>query len=195
MHKESANAPALLLIDIQKALTNHEYYGGERNNPNAEQNARLILELWRKNKWPLFHVRHDSVIPGSPLQKGLPGNEHRDEVKPLPGEPVISKNVNSAFIGTDLKERLDALGIRNIVVVGLITQHCVSTTVRMAGNFGYDTIVVEDATAAFRTKGIDGKYIPAQVVHDVSLATINEEFAEVLSTQEVLNRFRSGENR
>lgn len=186
MQKKWLNPPALLLIDIQKGFDNLEYYGGERNNPQAEHNAGLILSFWRKNKWPLFHVRHDSLNPRSPLAEGQRGNEHREEVKPLPGEPVIAKNVNSAFIGTDLKERLDALGIHNIVVVGLTTQHCVSTTTRMAGNFGYDTIVVADATAAFRSKGIDGEVFPAQLIHDVSLATLSKEFAEVLSTEEVL---------
>jgi nicotinamidase-related amidase len=108
----------------------------------------------------------------------------------LPEEPVITKNVNSAFIGTDLKERLDALGVGNIVIVGLTSQHCVSTTTRMAGNFGYNTIVVSDATAAFRSKGADGKVFPAQLVHEVSLATLNGEFAEVLTTRDIL---KSGE--
>lgn len=187
--KKWLNAPALLLIDIQNGFDNVEYFGGERNNPEAEKNAGLILEFWRKNQWPLFHIRHDSVSPCSPLAFGQVGNAHKDEVKPLPGEPVITKNVNSAFIGTDLKERLDALGIRNLVIVGLTTQHCVSTTTRMAGNFGYDTIVVSDATAAFRAKGINGEVFPAQLVHEVSLATLNGEFAEVISSEEVL---RSG---
>ena len=187
--KKWLNAPALLLIDIQKGFDNVEYYGGERNNPQAEENAGLILEFWRKNRWPLFHIRHDSVNRRSPLAFGQVGNAHKDEVKPLPGEPVITKNVNSAFIGTDLKERLDALGIRNLVIVGLTTQHCVSTTARMAGNFGYDTIVVSDATAAFRARGINGEVFPAQMVHEVSLATLNGEFAEVMSMEEVL---RSG---
>ena len=187
--KKWLNAPALLLIDIQNGFDNVEYFGGERNNPEAEKNAGLILEFWRKNQWPLFHIRHDSVNPRSPLAFGQVGNAHKDEVRPLPGEPVITKNVNSAFIGTDLKERLDALGIRNLVIVGLTTQHCVSTTARMAGNFGYDTIVVSDATAAFRAKGINGEVFPAQLVHEVSLATLNGEFAEVISSEDVL---RSG---
>jgi nicotinamidase-related amidase len=186
MQKEWLNTPALLLIDIQKGLDQLEFYGGERNNPEAERNAGLILEYWRKNKWPLFHVRHCSVTPGSPLTEGLPGNEHKEEVKPLPGEPVISKNVNSAFIGTDLQERLDALGIRTVVIVGLTAEHCVSTTARMAANLGYATVVVSDATAAFRSKGLNGEAIPAQLVYDVTLATLNREFAEVLPTGDVL---------
>ena len=186
MQKEWPNTPALLLIDIQKGLDHLEFYGGERNNPAAEQNAGLILDFWRKNKWPLFHVKHCSVTAGSPLTEGLAGNDHKEEVKPLAGELVIKKNVNSAFIGTDLRERLDAQGIRTVVIVGLTAEHCVSTTARMAANLGYNTVVVSDATAAFRSRGLNGEEIPAQRVYDVSLATINREFAELILTRDIL---------
>jgi nicotinamidase-related amidase len=188
MHKELLSAPALILIDIQKGFNHLESFGGERNNPGAEENARLLLEHWRKNKWPLFHVKHCSVKPGSPLAEGQPGNEFKNEVMPQAGEPVIKKNVNSAFIGTDLKERLDSQGIKTVVIAGLITQHCISTTARMAGNYGYNTFVVSDATAAFSSKGLDGIELPAELVHQVSLATINREFAAVLKTIEVMER-------
>jgi len=180
------DAPALILVDIQKGLAELEFYGGERNNPDAETNARILLEHWREKEWPLFHIRHCSVTPGSPLTEGLPGNEFKDEVKPLPGETVIKKSVNSAFIGTYLKDLLDAQEIHTVVIVGLTTQHCVSTTVRMAGNFGYETFVASDATAAFRAKGPNGEVYPAELVHQLTLATINGEFATVLTTQEIL---------
>jgi nicotinamidase-related amidase len=184
--KEWQNPPALILVDIQKGLDQWEFYGGERNNPEAETNAGRILEYWRHQGWPLFHVQHCSVTPGSPLTEGLPGNELKDEVKPLPGEPLFKKSVNSAFIGTGLKERLEAAGVRTVVIAGLTIEHCVSTTVRMAANYGYVTVLVSDATAAFRSKGLHGETIPAQVVYDVSLATLNREFAELLTTKEIL---------
>lgn len=180
------NTPALILVDIQKGLDQLDFYGGERNNPQAETNAGILLDYWRKNKWPLFHIQHCSVTPGSPLTEGLPGNEFKEEVTPLPGEPVIKKSVNSAFIGTDLRDRLDAGGIRTVVIAGLTTQHCVSTTVRMAGNYGYAVFLASDATAAFRAKGVNGEMYPAELVHQLSLATINEEFATVLTTKEIL---------
>jgi nicotinamidase-related amidase len=191
MQKEWKNIPALLLIDIQKGLDELEFYGGERNNPQAEQNAGQILAYWRKNKWPLFHIQHCSVTPGSPLTAGLPGNEIKEEVKPLPGEPVFRKNVNSAFIGTNLRETLNTQGIQTLVIVGLTLEHCVSTTARMASNYGFETILVSDATAAFRSRGLNGESIPAQQVYDVSLATLNREFAEVLPTRDILTS-RSG---
>lgn len=77
-------------------------------------------------------------------------------MKPIDGEIIIKKNVNSAFIGTDLKERLDNEKITKLVIVGLTTDHCVSTTTRMAGNYGFDTFIVSDPTAAFNKKGREG---------------------------------------
>lgn len=188
MSKSWITPPALILVDIQKGLDDLDFYGGERNNPDAEKNAALLLGHWREKGWPLFHIKHCSVTPGSPLTEGFPGNDHKEEVKPRPGEPVIKKNVNSAFIGTDLKERLDEKKIHTVVIVGLTTQHCVSTTVRMAANFGYETILVSDATAAFGARGLHGEIIPAQLVHEVSLATLNHEFAEIVSTADLVNR-------
>lgn len=180
MQNELPVAPALILIDIQKGFDQLDAFGGERNNPDAEKVAGGLLQNWRELKWPIFHIRHCSVKPGSPLAPNQPGNEFKDEVAPVPGEPIIHKSVNSAFIGTDLKERLDAQGIKTVVIVGLITQHCVSTTARMAGNYGYQTYVVSDATAAFRSKGVDGQIYPPEEVHQMSLATINREFAQVV---------------
>lgn len=189
MKNESPDNPALILIDIQQGFDQTESFGGERNNPDAERNAGRLLQHWRENQWPVFHIRHCSVKPGSPLAEGQPGNEFKSVVSPLPGEPVIKKNVNSAFIGTDLKERLDAQGIRTLVIAGLVAEYCVSTTARMAGNYGYRTYVAADATASFRKKGVGGQEMPAELVYQVSLATIDQEFATVLSTSRMLEVF------
>lgn len=96
---------ALILIDIQKGFDNIEYWGGERNNLNAEENASQILNLWRENKLPVFHVQHCSSNPNSLLNENNVGNEFKELVKPIDGEVIIKKNVNSAFIGTNLKEQ------------------------------------------------------------------------------------------
>ena len=110
----------------------------------------------------------------------------KDEIVPQEGEPVIVKNVNSAFIGTDLKEQLDQRGINHLVIVGLTTNHCISTTTRMAGNFGYDVQLISDATATFDRIGINGQRFDAETIHQTALASLNEEFARVISTQELL---------
>ena len=178
-----ADKPALILIDLQKGFDNIEYWGGQRNNPHAEINASELLEIWRENKYPIFHIQHCSTTLLSPLHVSHKGNQFKDSVKPRKSEEVIKKNVNSAFIGTDLKNRLDHLKIRKLVIVGLTTDHCVSTTTRMAGNFGYETYLVSDATATFNKTGTDGQYFTAELIHETALASLNEEFATIVTTK------------
>lgn len=177
---------ALILIDFQKGFNQEEYWGGNRNNKNAESNAKHILEEWRNANLPIFHVRHSSQNPASLLHKSNPGFEIKDEVKPVDGEMLITKNVNSAFIGTNLKAELDAEEIECVVIVGLTSNHCVSTTTRMAGNYGYETIVIADATATFDRTGFLGEKYSAEIIHLTSLANLKDEFAEVMNTEQLL---------
>lgn len=179
---------ALIIIDWQNGFDDYPYWGGNRNNPDAEKNTRIILDTWRKLKLPIFHVKHDSVNPKSRLVPGQPGNDIKEIVKPLPGEPVIRKNVHSAFIGTDLKQRLDEQNIKSLVITGIQTDHCVSTTTRMAENLGYTAYVISDATATFDRVSPAGEKIPAQTIHDVHLTSLSGEFATILSTQELLKK-------
>jgi nicotinamidase-related amidase len=182
MSNTKLNNPALILIDIQKGFDDITYWGGDRNNVTAEQKAGELLGIWRAKNLPIFHVQHCSSNPNSILNETSPGNEFQDVVKPLEGETVIKKNVNSAFIGTNLKELLDAAKIENLVIVGLTTDHCVSTTTRMAGNFGYSVYLVSDATATFNKKGINGEDFSAEIIHQTALASLNEEFAQVVTS-------------
>lgn len=181
------DSPALILIDIQKGFNDINYWGGQRNNPDAEVNAGKILRLWRKYNLPLFHIKHCSTDPNSKLAEGNEGNEFQDVIKPLSHEIVIKKSVNSAFIGTDLKEQLEWLDSKKLVIVGLTTDHCVSTTTRMAGNFGFDTYVVNDATATFSKRGFDGKVYSAETMHDTAIACLMNEFATIVTTSYLQN--------
>ena len=177
--------PALLLIDLQKGWEHTEHWGGNRNNPEAEKVAEKLLGIWRKRSLPIFHIIHSSKDPNSELHASKPGYKMLDAFKPLEGEPLIIKQVNSGFIGTDLKERLDQANIHTLVIAGLTTNHCVSTTTRMAGNFGYEVFLVADATATFDRKGINGEVFPAELVHQTALASLNEEFATVIPSNEL----------
>lgn len=174
--------PALILIDIQKGFEELEYWGGQRNNLNAEQNAAELLKLWRESNLPVFHIQHCSSNPTSLLNETNRGNEFNDLVMPVGKEPVIKKKVNSAFIGTNLKEQLDNASITTLVIVGLTTDHCVSTTTRMAGNFGFKTFLVSDATATFNKTGMDGQNYSAELIHETALASLHKEFATVVTT-------------
>ena len=182
MNISKTERPALLLVDIQKGFDNIEYWGGQRNNPDAEENAAELLRHWRKHQLPVFHIQHCSSNPDSLLHESNEGNDFKHMVKPIGSEPVIKKNVNSAFIGTNLKEQLDKLKITKLVIVGLTTDHCISTTTRMAGNFGFDTFLVSDATATFNKKGLGGEDFTAELIHATALASLNNEFATIVTT-------------
>jgi nicotinamidase-related amidase len=177
---------ALIVVDVQEGLADPG--GGERNNPQAESNIARLLAAWRNSGRPVRHVVHDSIEPNSLLRPGLPGNAIQAAAAPQPTEPVYRKNVNSAFIGTTLEGDLRQQGIDTLVIVGLTTNHCVSTTVRMAGNLGFTTFVVSDATAAFERPALDGSLRPAEAVHAGALSDLHGEFATVIDTAEVLQR-------
>lgn len=174
----------LLLVDLQKAFDDPVW--GPRNNPDLERNNQQLLELWRASGRPVIFVRHDSRSPNSTLRPGQRGNEIKDEVRPLKHEPVVAKGVNSAFIGTTLEADLHAKGFQTLVITGIKTDHCVSTTTRMAGNLGFETFVVSDATATFDTRGADGKSYTADEVSAVNLASLHNEFASVVDTATAL---------
>ncbi len=159
---------------------------GKRNNPDAEKRIGDLLGAWRAAGEPVIHVQHDSVEPQSELRPDRPGNAVKEEARPIDGEPVFRKNVNSAFIGTQLESYLRLSGIENLVLVGLTTEHCVSTTARMAANLGFNVTVVADATAAFEKKGYDGKRYTAEDVHNIELAGLNSEFATIRESKDIV---------
>ena len=179
--------PTLLLVDIQKAFLDDDYPGYKRNNPDAELICGKILLKWREKNFPIIHVRHSSTNLYSKLHESNPGFEFNDHVMPLDDEIVLTKNVNSAFIGTGLKSILDKSKTETIIIVGMTTNHCISTTTRMSGNLGYDTYLVSDSTACYNTKAVNGEIIDCEVIYETSLASINEEFATVINSKELLN--------
>lgn len=181
--------PALIVIDVQKGMDNPRL--GKRNNPDAEKRIETLLGAWRATGKPVIHVQHDSVEPQSELRPDRPGNAVKEEAKPIDGEPVFRKNVNSAFIGTKLESYLRERSIDNLVLVGLTTEHCVSTSARMAANLGFNVTVVADATAAFEKNGYDGKHYTAEEVHNVELAGLNREFATIRESKDILTEVES----
>jgi nicotinamidase-related amidase len=181
-------SPALIIVDVQYAIDDPSW-GGNRNNPDAEEKMAALLAHWRAREWPIVHIRHASTNPKSTYRRGRPLFEFKKEVTPIDGEPIIEKSTNSAFIGTNLEEMLRARGIAQVVIAGVITNNSVEATARMSGNLGFQTFVASDATATFGRHDFDGRWRTADEVHAMSLANLEGEYATVLSTREILDRY------
>ena len=175
---------ALLVIDVQQGFDDPRW--GKRNNPDAEVNVARLLGGFRQAKLPVLHVHHDSLLEDAAFYPGSSGNAPKSEAAPLAGELVFRKTVNSAFIGTGLDADLRQRGVESLVIAGLTTNHCVSTTARMAGNLGFETFVVEDATATFARAAADGRMRDAEEVHQAALGDLTEEFATIVRTDDIL---------
>ena len=176
---------ALLIIDLQRAVDDPSW--GVRNNPEAERRGLELLAAWRASGRAVFHIRHDSVEPASTYRPGQPGHAFKTGFQPQPGEPVIAKHANSAFIGTDLDRILRAAGHLQLVVFGVITNNSVEATVRMAGNLGFDTLLVEDACFTFGRTDWHGVARTADEVHALSLANLDGEYCRVVRAAQLLD--------
>ena len=177
-------ARTLVLIDCQSGFDDEQW--GVRNNPDFETNARELLNHWRSRSWPVVHVRHASKEIGSPLGADRPGFAFMNWAKPVEGERELIKNVNSGFIGTNLETILKQSGVVDVVMAGLTTNHCVSTTVRMAGNLGFNVELVGDACAAFERQGVGGEVFAADLVHRTALASLHGEFCTVVPVADIV---------
>ena len=181
----SLDRTALLVIDVQIGFDDPAW--GIRNNPDCEANVVSLIAAWRAAGRPVVFVRHDSVLPQSPLRPGLPGNALRPQ---LGGEPdlLVTKNVSSAFLGSpDLHGWLQERDIGGVVVTGVQTNFCCETTARMAGNLGYDTIFVIDATHTFDLAAYGGGTITADELARVTATNLDGEFGTVVTTADLLS--------
>ena len=176
----------LLPIDMQQGFDEPSW--PRRWNNRMDANALALIAEWRATGRPIIHVRHDSVEPGSTLTPGTPGNHFRPGFGPQGDEPLITKSVNSAFIGTDLDLRLKRLGARHVVAFGISTDQCVSTTIRTGVNMGWDMILVPDACDCFDRPDGKGGTIPAETIHAAHVATLEFEFCRSLTSAELTAR-------
>lgn len=183
---------ALIVIDVQRAFDEWEAAGQHRNNPDAVAHIAKLLASFRVARAPIFHVRHEGTQPNSSFWPSGSGYEVKNEAMEMGGEPVIVKRVNSAFIGTDLESRLRAAAIRTVVICGAITNHCVETTTRMAGNLGFDAWLVRDATWTFDRIGPDGDIHSAEEIHAMTLANLHDEFARIVRAADVIKALEPG---
>ncbi|PYH86148.1 isochorismatase family hydrolase [Aspergillus uvarum CBS 121591] len=204
----SPTRTALLLIDIQQGFSHPTHWGTQRSTPQFEQNVTALLAAFRTTPGAhVLHVCHHSTFLGSPLHPSKPGADFMPYARPIKGEPVFSKTTNSPFIETGLADVLRQLNLQRLVIIGLMTAHCVSTTLRAASNLrvvnhGYgcvvkdgsepqaEIILVQDATATFNVQ-FDGREYDAEAVHAIHLATMKDEFCDVTTTADVLGRMQA----
>ena len=180
---------ALILINIQVGFDDPIW--GARNNPQAEENAAQLLVHWRQQNAAIFHIRHESASPDSPLAANQLGARIKPVVAPTEDEAVIKKSVNAAFIGTDLEARLHGLGLSHLVICGLTTPHCVSTTCRMVAKLGFDVTRAHDACAAFVSNAdmswaADTAAMTPRAIHEHAIAHLHGEFVQARTSAAII---------
>lgn len=181
---------ALLLIDVQKGVHVFGHWGGptgRMNNPDCQPNLVKLLTGFRAAGRTVAFTRHDSREADSPLKLSLPTGAQLDGLETAPGDIVVEKDVNSGFVGTPLEIRLRRAGARRLVVAGYFTNFCVETTVRMAGNMGFDVYLAHDACATCNRVDLNGRDHDPELVHDMAVASMHGEFCTALTTAQILS--------
>ncbi len=176
---------ALVIIDIQ----NDYFPGGKMELAGADAagaNAGRLLARCRKLGKPVFHIQHLSVRPGATFfLPDTPGVEIHPSVAPQAGETVIRKHFPNAFRDTPLEEELRRINARHLLVVGMMTQMCIDTSVRAGRDLGYEITLAHDACAT-RNQKFGDQEVPAAQVQAAFMAALNGSFANVRSSDTIL---------
>lgn len=174
----------LVILDLQNAIDHPDW--GVRNNPEAEANVAALLGVWRKNKWPVIHVKHDSTNPKSHYYTGQSSNRFKADVAPIAGETIITKTVHSAFVESGLREALSKLGVKSLLLTGVKTNNSIETTVRHGSNIGFDIYLLADGCFTHDQTDWNGKTWRAEDIHAVALSNLDREYCTVTTTKSVL---------
>jgi len=177
---------ALLIIDIQ----NDYFENGTMTLVGADkasENARLILEWFRKNNLPVIHIRHIATRPTATFfLPNTTGSEIHTRVMPLNNEKVIIKHYPNSFRDTKLTEYLNSLNITDLVICGMMTHMCVDATTRAAKDLGYNCVLIGDACAT-KDLEINGQRVKAEEVQKSFLAALNYFYSTVITTGQFID--------
>lgn len=179
---------AVIVVDIQ-----NEYFPGGKlvltDIDLAAANAARLIRAARAHSELLIHIRHEMPDAAAPIfTPGSDGVQIHSSVSPEGDEPVILKHYPNSFLGTDLKERLDALGVEELVIVGAMSHMCIEATTRAAADFGYKVTVAHDACATLDLE-FNGQTVPAAQVHATAMAALAFAYASIESTDTVVASF------
>jgi nicotinamidase-related amidase len=176
---------ALILVDIQ-----NDYFPGGRmeldGSPEAGLQAGRLLSVFREHGLPLVHIQHISTRPGATFF--LPntcGAEIHSCVTPLSDEIIIQKHFPNSFRDTMLLEHLQKLGIKKLIITGMMTHMCIDATTRAAFDLGFECWLAYNACATRALKHQD-QVIPGQFVHGAFLAALGSTYAKVLDVDEIM---------
>ena len=180
----STENPALVIIDVQQAI---DHFGMEdRSQPDAESNMNSLLTRWRHLSLPVIHIRHSSRYSNSPYHASSEFYDFKTEVAPLAGEAIITKRENCAFLDTELEELLKQANIQELVITGVLLNHSVDATVRIASGLGFRVILPSDTTAASPLELENGERVKADQIHQIMLSNLKNEYAYITDSHSIL---------
>ena len=177
---------ALLVIDVQMALAHEDASGTERSCHEAEKNIASLLEKFRTSGDTVVHIHHHGTNPDDPFHPDAPGSVVQPVAVPKEDESVVIKTGSSGFVGTPLQRVLQESGIDQVILCGATANHCVESTARSAADLGFQPVYAADAVWTYGITGPDGVAHSAELIHSVSMATLEGEIAAVKSTQDIL---------
>ncbi len=177
---------ALVLIDYQNEYVDGAMPLGEAG-AKATANARLLLDKAREDQVPVFHIAHHGEDNGKVFDPLSANVAIVDDLKPLEDEKTITKKHPNAFYDTPLQELLTATGKQQVVFAGFMSHMCVSSSVRAAFDLGFQNFVCHDACATRALPNQEAERISAEVMHDTAMAALQDRFAALITTDELLN--------
>jgi len=194
---------ALLVIDMQKFFLNPESLTFTEGGLAIVENIRDLIRAYRSHSLPVIytcHVHKSAQMDGGMMSwwwKGicLEGTEESkifEEIKPLPEEKIVFKHRYSAFYNTDLEIVLRCLGVKDLVITGIMTNLCCESTARDAYFRDYRVFFLLDATGSvnedLHVAGLKNIAFGFGYVTDTSdiLATVNKIKADKVKKESVL---------
>jgi nicotinamidase-related amidase len=170
---------ALLVIDIQDSFRHNPARWAQRSTPRFEEHVSKLVRIFRESGRPVLFVLHTDADPG--FRPNDPTFRLMDFLERRSDELLLVKNTFNAFTSTDLKIRLDALGVRKIVVCGITTEQCCETTTRVAHDvYGYEVDFVSEATMTFPIGDVGAEEIVRRTE-----AVLRGRFARILTVADV----------